>query len=103
MDQFGLLLGHLRQSEQLSFLEAIFRDVQKRFFSTDFIGEFEDLASHDSTVSRVAALCSVIIGDRPFLTSQISEWLSKSQGGSIQTIGLRRALLASFHDSNGKL
>lgn len=101
--QYGLVLDNLRQSEQLSMLEAIFRDIQKRYFSPDIFGDFENLAANSEVISSVAALCSAIIGDRQFLRNQISEWLSKSQGGSIHTIGLRRALLASYHDSSGML
>lgn len=82
-------------------IEAIFRDIQKRYFSADISGDFEQLAVQNEIVTGVSALCSAIIGGRPSLKNQISEWLSKSQGGSIQTIGLRRALLATYHDSGG--
>lgn len=101
VDRFGLLLDHLRQSEQLIMLEAIFRDIQKRYFSAEHSEDPEQLSTHIEIVSSVAALCSAIIGDRSLLKNQTFEWLSKSQGGSIQTIGLRRALLASCRDSSG--
>lgn len=83
-------------------IEAIFRDIQKHYFQDDFAGTFSSPAESQSVITGVAALCSAIIGDRPFLKSQLSEWLSKSQGGSIQTIGLRRALLATYKDRNGE-
>jgi telomere length regulation protein len=102
VNRFGLLLDHLRQSEQLVMLEAIFRDIQKRYFSAENSGDHEQLATNTEIISSVAALCSTIIGDRSYLKNQISEWLCKSQGGSIQTIGLRRAILAAYHDSSGK-
>ncbi|KAJ5190638.1 uncharacterized protein N7498_009623 [Penicillium cinerascens] len=103
LGQFGRLLDSLRQSEQISVVEAIFRDIQKHYFKDDFAGIFRSPAESQSVIAGVAALCSAIIGDRPFLKSQISEWLSKSQGGSIQTIGLRRALLATYSDRNDEL
>lgn len=53
-------------------------------------------------IKGVAALISTIISSRPDLESQVVEWLSKSQGGSISTLGLRRALLATYNNRGGK-
>ncbi|OKP12995.1 DNA replication checkpoint protein tel2 [Penicillium subrubescens] len=97
--QFGLLVDHLRQPEQVAVLEAIFRDVQKKYFSDDLSESFKQSDAANSVISGVAALCKIVIADRPFLKDQILGWLSKSQGGSIQTVGLRRALLATYNDS----
>lgn len=83
-------------------VEAIFRDIQKLYFPGDIAGTFISPVGSNGVIAGVAALCSAIIGDRPFLKSQVLEWLSKSQGGSIQTIGLRRALLATYNDRNGE-
>lgn len=83
-------------------LESIFRDVQKKYFSDDLSENFKQSDASNSLISGVAALCQVIIADRPFLKDQILGWLSKSQGGSIQTIGLRRALLAAYNNSAGE-
>lgn len=83
-------------------LEAIFRDVQKRYFSDDLSESSKQADASNSVISGVAALCQVIIADRPFLKDQILGWLSKSQGGSIQTIGLRRVLLALYNNSAGE-
>jgi telomere length regulation protein len=99
--QFGLLFDHLRQPEQVAVLEAIFRDVQKKYFSDDLSESFKQSDAANSVISGVAALCKIVIADRPFLKDQILGWLSKSQGGSIQTVGLRRALLATYNDSTG--
>jgi len=99
---FGLLVDHLRQPEQVAVLEAIFRDVQKKYFSDDLSEASRESDASKNTIAGVAALCKVVIADRPFLKDQILGWLSKSQGGSIQTIGLRRALLATYGDSTGK-
>lgn len=99
--RFGLLLDHLKQAEQLAILEAIFRDIQKKHFPEDLSGARSSVAPNE-TITGVATLCSAIIGDRIFLRNQITEWLAKSQGGSIQTVGLRRALLATFTDQAGK-
>ena len=82
-------------------LEAIFREVDKKYFLT-LIDE-SDEAILGQRVNGVAGLCSSIIGERQHIQTQLLDWLSKGQGGSIQTIGLRRALLASFADQNGKL
>ncbi|CEO60321.1 hypothetical protein PMG11_04953 [Penicillium brasilianum] len=96
---FGSLVDHLRQPEQIVVLESIFRDVQKKYFSDDLSENFKQSDASNSFISGVAALCQVIIANRPFLKDQILGWLSKSQGGSIQTIGLRRALLAAYNNS----
>lgn len=101
--QFGLLLDHLRQTEQIATVEAIFRDVQKKYLSENMSGTFDHPNTSDDVVKGVSTLCSLIIDDRPFLRSQIMNWLSKSQGGSIQTLGLRRALLASYTKCEGKV
>ncbi|CAL5868119.1 uncharacterized protein PFLUO_LOCUS2343 [Penicillium psychrofluorescens] len=95
-DHFGMLLDHLRPSEQLVVVEAIFRDVQKKHFSEELAGTITQPFTPDEIVNGVAALCAIVIGNRPFLKSQVLDWLSKSQGGSIQTLGLRRALLATL-------
>lgn len=99
--RFGLLLDHLKQAEQLAILEAIFRDIQKKYFSEDLSGVGSSAAPNE-IITGAATLCSAIIGDRIFLRNQITEWLAKSQGGSIQTVGLRRALSATFTDQSGK-
>lgn len=53
-------------------------------------------------IKGVATLICTIISSRPDLESQVVEWLSKSQGGSISTLGLRRALLATYSSRGGK-
>ncbi|OQD82806.1 hypothetical protein PENANT_c019G05656 [Penicillium antarcticum] len=93
---FGLLLDNLRKDDQLSVLEAIFRHVQRNHFSDDLSGSVDQSTTSLETVKGVAALCSLLISKRPELETHVLEWLSKSQGGSISTLGLRRALLASF-------
>ncbi|KAJ5826348.1 hypothetical protein N7474_003486 [Penicillium riverlandense] len=102
-DHFGMLLDRLRQSEQLAVVEAIFRDVQKKHFSEELAGTITQPFTPDEVVKGVAALCAIIIGNRPFLRNQILDWLSKSQGGSIQTLGLRRALLATLANQEDAL
>ncbi|KAJ5679235.1 hypothetical protein N7462_007479 [Penicillium macrosclerotiorum] len=101
--QFGILMEHLRQSEQLSLLEAIFRNIQRLYFPHDFSPTFGQEETTGSVVPGVAALCSTILGDGPLLRHQVTDWLSKGQGGSIQTVGLRRALIATYHDSTDAL
>ncbi|KOS38627.1 hypothetical protein ACN38_g10540 [Penicillium nordicum] len=93
--QFGILLDHLRRTEQLAFVEAIFRDIQRKHFSDDLSGTIGQSIAPSEPIRGVAALISTIISSRPDLESQLVEWLSKSQGGSINTLGLRRALLAT--------
>ncbi|CAG8892212.1 unnamed protein product [Penicillium egyptiacum] len=91
---FGILLDHLRRTEQLAFLEAIFRDIQRKHFLDDLSAVGQSITPSES-IKGVAGLISVIISSRPDLESQVVEWLSKSQGGSINTLGLRRGLLAT--------
>lgn len=79
--------------------EAVFRDVEKRFLSEDLPIEADPTSNQ--TISGVATLCSSVISNRPHLESQVVDWLSKGQGGSIQTVGLRRALVTMFADNTG--
>ncbi|PLB55839.1 hypothetical protein P170DRAFT_461602 [Aspergillus steynii IBT 23096] len=90
--QYGILFGHLRPTEQLSVVEAIFRDIEKSYFT------FERENASNDLVNGVAALCSIILDGHANLQAQLVDWLSKGQGGSIQTSGLRRAVLAAFAD-----
>jgi telomere length regulation protein len=99
----GLLLDHLKQPQQLPLLEAIFRDIQRTHFSGDLSGSVDPSTTSSETITAVAALCSFLTSSRPGLERQVMEWLSTSQGGSISTLGLRRALLASFSNRPGKL
>ncbi|PWY71740.1 hypothetical protein BO70DRAFT_431925 [Aspergillus heteromorphus CBS 117.55] len=93
--RYSTLFGHLRSTEQVAVLEAIFRDVERKYFSTEIPGDKTTNAPTD-VISSVAALCSVVIQGRPHLQTQLIDWLSKGQGGSIYTVGLRRALLANI-------
>ncbi|KAL2870621.1 telomere length regulation TEL2 family protein [Aspergillus lucknowensis] len=93
-DQYTTLFNHLRWTEQLATLEAIFRDIEKNYFLAEsFHGN--DMASNQS-VDAIAALCSVILSKRASLESQLIDWLSNGQGGSIQTTALRRALIVNL-------
>ena len=100
--QYGALFDHLRPTEQLALLEAVFRDVERKHFSGEIPG---DKASNTSekVISSVAALCSVLISKRPHLQGHLIDWLSKGQGGSINTVGLRRALLAILAQDEGNM
>ncbi|KAJ5796017.1 uncharacterized protein N7518_004557 [Penicillium psychrosexuale] len=100
---FGILLDHLRRTEQLAVLEAIFRDVQRRYFSDDLLGTVGQSITTSEPIKGVAALISAVISSRPDLGSQVVDWLSKSQGGSINTLGLRRALLATCSKNDNVL
>lgn len=82
-------------------LEAVFRDLEKKQFSGEIPG---DSASNTSgqVVSSVAALCSMAVSKRSHLRSQIIDWLSKGQGGSIHSLGLRRALVATLAQEEGR-
>ncbi|KAL2830602.1 telomere length regulation protein-domain-containing protein [Aspergillus cavernicola] len=92
--QFTALFDHLRWTEQLAMVEAIFRDVEKQHFATETFAE--NGMTLDQPVDGVASLCSVVISKRTNLQSQMIEWLSKGQGGSIQTVALRRAILVNL-------
>ncbi|KAL3459423.1 telomere length regulation protein-domain-containing protein [Aspergillus heterothallicus] len=93
-EQYIALFDLLRWSEQLAMLEAIFRDVEKKYFLRGSIDSIN--ATSDQSVNAIAALCSAVLMKRSNLESQLVEWLSKGQGGSIQTTALRRAILANL-------
>jgi telomere length regulation protein len=99
---FDSFYDKLRPTEQLAFLESVFRDLQKKFFPVGI--SYMDFAdTSDQNVEGVAALCSIIISKRPHLESQLLDWLAKGQAGSIYTVGLRRALLAVLSDREGNV
>ncbi|GAB1213537.1 hypothetical protein ATERTT37_002687 [Aspergillus terreus] len=100
--QYTSLFDNLRPTEQVAFLEASFRDIEKKYFSTELSGSVAQ-PSTSPVVCAVAGLCSNLVGSRPQLQGQLIDWLSKGQGGSIQTSGLRRALLAGFGDNEGRI
>jgi telomere length regulation protein len=87
-------------TEQITVMEAIFRDTEKKYLSAEILVE-EDPTSNQ-TVGGIAALCSIILTNRPHLEAQVIDWLSKGQGGSIHTVGLRRALVVNFADKPGE-
>ncbi|KAF7157174.1 hypothetical protein CNMCM6106_002256 [Aspergillus hiratsukae] len=94
---FDSFYDKLRPTEQLAFLESVFRDLQKKYFPVGI--SYMDFANtSDQNVEGVAALCSIIISKRPHLESQLLDWLAKGQAGSTYTVGLRRALLAVLSD-----
>lgn len=95
--QYSVLFGHLRSTEQLSVVEAIFRDIEKSYFT------FQRNDVSNEVVNGVAALCSIILRGHTNLQAQLVDSLSKGQGGSIQTTGLRRAVLATFAHQQGNL
>lgn len=99
--QFALFLDGLRQTERIAILEVVFRDIQKTHFSDEIPGFRGSYQTSNETVGGVATLLSMIIGERPHLESQVADWLSVGQGGSIQTAGLRRAILTNFANRKG--
>lgn len=99
--QYSALFDHLRWTEQLSMLEAIFRDIEKQYFPAgNFSGDKMDL---DQSIDSIAALCSDLISKRANLESQLVEWLSKGHGGSIQTIALKRAIIVNLAHDRGNV
>lgn len=88
--------------EQTSFVEAVFRDIQRQHFSVDLSGSVGQPMTSPVIIGKVAALCSVVLNRRLNLEALVTEWLCKSQGGSITTLGLRRALLAIYSNRIGK-
>ncbi|KAF9883286.1 telomere binding protein [Aspergillus nanangensis] len=102
LGQYNSLFDCIRPTEQLAVLEAVFRDIEKKFFSGEYSGDIKNNAS-SLVVSSVAALCSRLVGNRLPLQHQLLDWLSKGQGGSIQTAGMRRAIIASFARNQGHL
>ncbi|OGM44882.1 hypothetical protein ABOM_006135 [Aspergillus bombycis] len=100
-ERYSSLFDELRPMEQFAVLEATFREVDKKYFLT-LIDESNE-AILDQHVNVVAGLCYSIIGERQHMQTQLLDWLSKGQGGSIKTIGLRRALLASFADQKDSM
>ncbi|KAL5341140.1 telomere length regulation protein-domain-containing protein [Aspergillus crustosus] len=97
-DQYSALFDGLRWTEQLPVLEGIFRDIEKKYLHADAFSEHEAYTSQ--SVSDVAALCSVLIAKRPNLENQLIDWLSKGQGGSIQSTELRRAIIVNLSHQN---
>ena len=87
-------------TEQITVMEAIFRDTEKKYLSAEIPMEEDPISSQ--TVGGIAALCSTILTNRLHLEARLIDWLSKGQGGSIHTVGLRRALVVNFADKAGE-
>ncbi|KAL3489485.1 telomere length regulation protein-domain-containing protein [Aspergillus germanicus] len=92
-EQYAALFNRLRWTEQLAVLEAIFRDIEKKHLLT---GSTNGDTASDQPVDSIAALCSILLSKQSNLESQLIDWLSKGQGGSIQTPALRRALIVNL-------
>ncbi|KAL4946398.1 hypothetical protein BDV06DRAFT_182488 [Aspergillus oleicola] len=97
--QYNALFNHLRWTEQLSLLEAIFRDVEKKYFLTESFSD--DEMGLNLPINEVAALCSVLISKRTALENQLVDWLSRGQSSSIQTSALRRAIIVNLAHQKG--
>jgi telomere length regulation protein len=83
-------------------LESVFRDIEKKHLLTGSANE--NTTASDQPVNATAALCSIFLSKRSNLESQLIDWLSKGQGGSIQTPALRRALIVNlaYHKGNSR-
>ncbi|RDW78994.1 telomere length regulation TEL2 family protein [Aspergillus mulundensis] len=93
-EPYTALFDHLRWTEQLTLLDTILRDIEKKHFPMESFSENDmDL---NQPIDSIAALCSALILKRSNLESQLIEWLSKGHGGSIQTVTLRRALVVNL-------
>lgn len=79
--------------------EAVIHDAQKRYLPGELSGI--ELDSSSRVVGSVAALCSAVFHNNAYLEGQILDWISKGQGGAIQTLGMRRAILATFSSNKG--
>ncbi|KAJ0424925.1 telomere length regulation protein-domain-containing protein [Aspergillus carlsbadensis] len=93
-ENYAALFDRLRWTEQVAMLEAVFRDIEKRHLLTGSANG--NTTASDQPVDAIAALCSVILLKRSNLESQLIDWLSKGQGGSIQTPALRRAIIVNL-------
>ncbi|KAL2847666.1 telomere length regulation protein-domain-containing protein [Aspergillus pseudodeflectus] len=93
-EQYAALFDRLRWTEQLAVLESVFRDIEKKHL---LMGSANgNTTASDQPVNATAALCSILLSKRSNLESQLIDWLSKGQGGSIQTPALRRALIVNL-------
>lgn len=100
-EKYNALFGRLRWTEQLVVLEAVFRNIEKTHFpAQSLVGSEMDL---DQPIDGVAALCSVLIPKRDDLEAQLVDWLAKGQGGSVQTLALRRAIIVNLSYRTGKI
>jgi telomere length regulation protein len=97
-EQYAALFDRLRWTEQLAVLEAVFRDIEKKYLLT---GSTNANTTSDQPVEAIAALCSILLSKRSNLESQLIDWLSKGQGGSIQTPALRRAIIVNLAYQKG--
>lgn len=97
--RFRLLLNKLRTTEKIAVTEAIFRDVQKTYLPDDLVDKEQSVSTE--TIGGIVTLCSTIVEDQEQLRSQVVEWLATGHGGSIRTIGLRRALVATLAQHEG--
>jgi telomere length regulation protein len=77
-------------------------DIERRYFPGHIFVEKAEEIKESDVINGVAALCANFISNSQVLESQLKDWLSTGQGGCIQSIGLRRALLAAFSERKGE-
>ncbi|OAX83232.1 hypothetical protein ACJ72_02410 [Emergomyces africanus] len=99
-DRFGILLDKLRPHDQILFFKSVLRDLETRFlhlFPNVAKNSLDDPNKH-RVIGGVSAIVVMIVRDRDFLRSQLSEWLVSGLETNIKGIDFRRALLASFRN-----
>ncbi|OAL67821.1 protein kinase subdomain-containing protein [Trichophyton rubrum] len=99
-ENFINLLKFLRQHDQKRILESILRCLERAYLVN--LLEKEDKIA-DESISNVSILLSLITRDVVIMKETLKNWLISGIGGSINSVYMRRSLLATFASDPDKL
>ncbi|EFE36888.1 uncharacterized protein ARB_04415 [Trichophyton benhamiae CBS 112371] len=92
-ENFINLLKFLRQHDQKRILESILRCLERAYLVN--LLENEDKIA-DASISNVSIILSLITRDVVIMKETLKTWLISGIGGSINSVYMRRSLLATF-------
>ncbi|KAG5209941.1 Telomere length regulation protein-domain-containing protein [Trichophyton interdigitale] len=92
-ENFINLLKFLRQHDQKRILESILRCLERAYLVN--LLENEDKIA-DASISNVSIILSLITRDVVIMKETLKNWLISGIGGGINSVHMRRSLLATF-------
>lgn len=99
-ENFINLLKFLRQHDQKRILESILRCLERAYLVN--LLENEDKIA-DASISNVSIILSLITRDVVIMKETLKNWLISGIGGGINSVHMRRSLLATFASDPGKM
>jgi telomere length regulation protein len=102
---FRSILDSLPSYDQRTVLDGTLRALSKQYLTTSSATDTTEWWKDDSSsISAAAAYLKFIISDDETRKSQLVTWLTSSLGAGVgESIGIRRAAVATFSDSKSDL